>query len=905
VKAREARGPKKTQEMHAFLHYLKLTKHIDLCVQFRCVQLSANTLASISEQLDDSKYASIAKPNQQTAQWLLQENRHGKKNRILSELQNDDDAGLKDDSIHALTKSSKDRNRFGSDLNDNDLEILTIEIIKNKDLLEDYRKRKLDWKLKLVTESPLSYVRRQADLVNEILFCVEIPWGLLNLWKTIVEHTSCENANIYNYGDLVNATVVDQWCKIKRDNQRINELLRKQCSYVSSVHKKAKGRKKNNLLNDNVYKLSVKRGEVVEVKSNQELDSKLQFVNEEFENFKRNYNDLDKAKTKLYEEMSSEIIKLKEVQELTEVNKNLIDYIDTLEKNNSMKCQGKKFHEVGKKQQSRKLRFLKNKTQCALWFCESFGLKLTSIKLQDEEELPRSYLIKQLRSNLNKTYHIERTSGPCPGAMINVTTTIKDHVEVPLAKKPELKGQTIKVKISGDGARMTRSTNFMMFSLALLQDDNVMSSKSNRTIAIINGKEDYETIAASLPTFFQEVNGLIESGTMLIDDTEVNLEFFLGGDLKFLVMIMGINSATANYSCLWCNIHKNNRWDTSKCFNFYHQNKQKRTLEDIEKLCSKKSDNYGCINPPLIKIDLDHVNVIDEILERDAILDFNKPKGQAKGVLLNEFVKDINELGVTFNTWYKKNADGTASNILEYTSCVGAQKKLLLSELPNILPKYLFPDTADVVTSIWSEFKNCYDLITDSLLTHTSCYDVFHKAKKWIELFCSLRQKRVGYRRDNVTPYMHIMCYHVPVFIEKYGSIKQFTGQGVEKNNDDAKRMVFQKSNKWDSVKDVLCTESRQWDLKNCQRQKNCYTKRNLEYWDETIKRQRKERRQLSKPIVITADVNATVDAETCSRADYSNFTVSQLRQKVREMGLNRQGLAKMKKNELINLLQC
>jgi hypothetical protein len=146
-------------------------------------------------------------------------------------------------------------------------------------------------------------------------------------------------------------------------------------------------------------------------------------------------------------------------------------------------------------------------------------------------------------------------------------------------------------------------------------------------------------------------------------------------------MFMGINSATANYSCLWCKIHKNNRWDKSKCFNFYHQNEQKRTLEDIENLCSKKSDNYGCINPPLIstiKIDLDHVvpnelhlllritdrllqNVIDEILERDAILDFNKPRGQAKAVLLNEFVKDINELGVTFNIWYKKNADGSAS----------------------------------------------------------------------------------------------------------------------------------------------------------------------------------------------------------------------------------------------------
>jgi hypothetical protein len=58
----------------------------------------------------------------------------------------------------------------------------------------------------------------------------------------------------------------------------------------------------------------------------------LQFVNEEFWNFNRNYNDFDKARTKLYEEMSSEVNKLKEVQELTEVNKNLID---TLEKNNN------------------------------------------------------------------------------------------------------------------------------------------------------------------------------------------------------------------------------------------------------------------------------------------------------------------------------------------------------------------------------------------------------------------------------------------------------------------------------------------------------------------------------------------------------------------------------------------
>ena len=96
------------------------------------------------------------------------------------------------------------------------------------------------------------------------------------------------------------------------------------------------------------------------------------------------------------------------------------------------------------------------------------------------------------------------------------------------------------MKLSGDGARMTRSTNFIMFLFALLQKPNVMSSKSNRTVAIVNGKEEYETLASSLKDFFQEVNSLIAQGAILIDGQKVKLDFFLGGDFKFLAMIRGI-----------------------------------------------------------------------------------------------------------------------------------------------------------------------------------------------------------------------------------------------------------------------------------------------------------------------------------------------------------------------------
>ena len=57
---------------------------------------------------------------------------------------------------------------------------------------------------------------------------------------------------------------------------------------------------------------------------------------------------------------------------------------------------------------------------------------------------------------------------------------------------------------------------------------------------------------------------------------------------------------------------------------------------------------------------------------------------------------------------------------------------------------------------------------------------------------------------------MHALSYHVPVFIKNHKTFKQFTGQGVDKNNDDAKRIFFQKPNKWNAARDVLQLEAQQ-----------------------------------------------------------------------------------------------
>ena len=79
--------------------------------------------------------------------------------------------------------------------------------VKMSEILKDYRKREIDWKLKISTGAPLSNVRRQVNLSNEILFFVEIPWPLLYLRDRLLKGTSGENEN---YIDLLNVTVVDQ-----------------------------------------------------------------------------------------------------------------------------------------------------------------------------------------------------------------------------------------------------------------------------------------------------------------------------------------------------------------------------------------------------------------------------------------------------------------------------------------------------------------------------------------------------------------------------------------------------------------------------------------------------------------------------------------------------------------------
>ena len=89
---------------------------------------------------------------------------------------------------------------------------------------------------------------------------------------------------------------------------------------------------------------------------------------------------------------------------------------------------------------------------------------------------------------------------------------------------------------------------------------------------------------------------------------------FLGGDYKFLLMVMTLSVATSVHACLCCLIHKLDRWDTSKPLDHYNNNyyleEMRRTMASIKSMLPLTT--FSVIHKPLLNIGLEH-ELLDEL----------------------------------------------------------------------------------------------------------------------------------------------------------------------------------------------------------------------------------------------------------------------------------------------------
>jgi hypothetical protein len=214
---------------------------------------------------------------------------------------------------------------------------------------------------------------------------------------------------------------------------------------------------------------------------------------------------------------------------------------------------------------------------------DSFMHELSMVNLGS---LPRSYLIKQKIDALNKLCHVVTTPGKAEGAQISFHGALQERLEDFVNSNPDFDyaNENLKIKLSGNGARMTRNTSFIILSFALLQGlDDVMSAKGNHSVGVVKARQTYDTLKESFKDIFKEINDLNDKKTITVKGRELKVELCLGGDYKFILIMLGLKGATSHCACAWCKVHKDNRHDMTIDLNHYNSEPLKRTLKELEK----------------------------------------------------------------------------------------------------------------------------------------------------------------------------------------------------------------------------------------------------------------------------------------------------------------------------------
>ena len=78
-----------------------------------------------------------------------------------------------------------------------------------------------------------------------------------------------------------------------------------------------------------------------------------------------------------------------------------------------------------------------------------------------------------------------------------------------------------------------------------------------------------------------------------------------------------------------------------------------------------------------MSIDVLERNVINYAIEKDVQQNLNKVPSARKNEYLQNVIDAVNNCGVSFSVWHKKNENGGNSDVYDWTSMVGNEKIVL------------------------------------------------------------------------------------------------------------------------------------------------------------------------------------------------------------------------------------
>ena len=399
--------------------------------------------------------------------------------------------------------------------------------------------------------------------------------------------------------------------------------------------------------------------------------------------------------------------------------------------------------------------------------------------------LPTLSEVRRLTQSLNESFEISN----CPNNIIGVQTSFRarvlHHLQCFIQMNTE-KGiatpSTIRIKLTGDGTRIARGLDVVNIAFTIINEGSrAQSVFGNYSVAILKVSENYEELQAGLEDICSAAKDIEE---VTIEGQVYRIQFYLGGDLKFLALVCGIENANAEHACVWCKCPKGKRADMEIQWSITDPIRGSRTVEEIEEKCKlgkRNKNRYNCKNPPLfpfipikqVIIDTLHLflrisDKLTDLLIRD--LRIHDATHTMKTPYLKIYETFVNE---ECKVRFKFNQDRDSKEI-KYRDLTGPEKVRLFK---NINIPLIFPDlhNKDNIQHLWKTF---FKLINDINEGTCDAADIDVKAKAWVTSFTST------YQAKDVTPYMHALAMHMGESIQLHGRVVRFTQQGLEKLND-------------------------------------------------------------------------------------------------------------------------
>ena len=261
----------------------------------------------------------------------------------------------------------------------------------------------------------LQYVLDQAVAGDQVVHILQIRNRVLVEWENL-KFPDCEK----NYVELLNNFVGNRMAKYKTNSERLLSRMKVACCKAKKKLQELqrRGSKKNRETFLNSWtKLSILRSDVMTVgdleeenrrlqQKAQELEDKIEHLNYEIEEWKKKFDNLEKEKERLYQEMIEEVEREKisakeEMKVMEKTNEAMIKYTRKLERNAEMHLRPsiKDITNLSKRQIDRRLQELGTRAQKALWFAKTFGLEPEVLRLSDSEGRAHSIDLKSKQSS--------------------------------------------------------------------------------------------------------------------------------------------------------------------------------------------------------------------------------------------------------------------------------------------------------------------------------------------------------------------------------------------------------------------------------------------------------------------------------------------------------------------------